>query len=269
MVEARAGLDRTRALDRPQTGRLDAVFGDVARPRQRQRITPESRRRRASTPSRTSRSGSSFIVANLPSSRTPRASGDRIGSGPTRVVGVSEQETAPMRTDFQFTARRAAVATALAFALACAAPYAFAAGGGGVAAGVAAAVAAAGAARRGWRRRRRRRPPDDRGPDHVSQGPHLGRQGASLPDHAQRCPASTARWSNTPMCSPRPSAFEEALQTLDPAAEPLHPARAQLSRLRDAQAGRTDEGIGYYLQSVAMDLNYAQVREYLGEAYVI
>ena len=33
--------------------------------------------------------------------------------------------------------------------------------------------------------------------------------------------------------------------------------------------GRTDEGIGYYLQSVALDPNYAQVREYLGEAYVI
>ena len=33
--------------------------------------------------------------------------------------------------------------------------------------------------------------------------------------------------------------------------------------------GRTDEGIGYYLKSVAMDPHYAQVREYLGEAYVI
>ncbi|MGY2223170.1 tetratricopeptide repeat protein [Pseudomonas gingeri] len=33
--------------------------------------------------------------------------------------------------------------------------------------------------------------------------------------------------------------------------------------------GRTDEGIGYYLQAVELDPNYAQVREYLGEAYVI
>ena len=33
--------------------------------------------------------------------------------------------------------------------------------------------------------------------------------------------------------------------------------------------GRTDEGIGYYLKSVALDPNYPQVREYLGEAYVI
>ena len=33
--------------------------------------------------------------------------------------------------------------------------------------------------------------------------------------------------------------------------------------------GRTDEGIGYYLKSVALDPNRPQVREYLGEAYVI
>ena len=33
--------------------------------------------------------------------------------------------------------------------------------------------------------------------------------------------------------------------------------------------GRVDEGIGYYLKSVALDPRYAQVREYLGEAYVI
>jgi hypothetical protein len=33
--------------------------------------------------------------------------------------------------------------------------------------------------------------------------------------------------------------------------------------------GRTDEGISYYLKSVALDPAYPQVREYLGEAYVI
>jgi tetratricopeptide (TPR) repeat protein len=33
--------------------------------------------------------------------------------------------------------------------------------------------------------------------------------------------------------------------------------------------GRVDEGIGYYLKSVALDPHYAQVREYLGEAYLI
>ena len=33
--------------------------------------------------------------------------------------------------------------------------------------------------------------------------------------------------------------------------------------------GRVDEGIRYYLKSVSMDRRYAQVREYLGEAYVV
>jgi predicted Zn-dependent protease len=33
--------------------------------------------------------------------------------------------------------------------------------------------------------------------------------------------------------------------------------------------GRVDEGISYYLKSVKLDPHYAQVREYLGEAYVI
>lgn len=33
--------------------------------------------------------------------------------------------------------------------------------------------------------------------------------------------------------------------------------------------GRTDEGISYYLKSVALDPKYPKVREYLGEAYMI
>jgi len=33
--------------------------------------------------------------------------------------------------------------------------------------------------------------------------------------------------------------------------------------------GRLDEGIGYYKRSVALNPRYAQVREYLGEAYVL
>lgn len=33
--------------------------------------------------------------------------------------------------------------------------------------------------------------------------------------------------------------------------------------------GRVDEGIGYYLKSVAADPSYAKVREYLGEAYML
>ena len=49
-----------------------------------------------------------------------------------------------------------------------------------------------------------------------------------------------------------------------------HTARALNYRgYATRKLGRTEEGIGYYLQSVAMDPNYAQVREYLGEAYVV
>ena len=33
--------------------------------------------------------------------------------------------------------------------------------------------------------------------------------------------------------------------------------------------GRTNERIAYYLRSIGLDPNYSQVREYLGEAYVI
>jgi tetratricopeptide (TPR) repeat protein len=33
--------------------------------------------------------------------------------------------------------------------------------------------------------------------------------------------------------------------------------------------GRVDEGIGYYMKSIALDPHYAQVREYLGEAYLV
>ena len=33
--------------------------------------------------------------------------------------------------------------------------------------------------------------------------------------------------------------------------------------------GRTDEGIGYYQRSIALDPHYAKVREYLGEAWIV
>ena len=39
--------------------------------------------------------------------------------------------------------------------------------------------------------------------------------------------------------------------------------------MRRASWARLDEGIRYYLKSVKLDPKYAQVREYLGEAYVI
>ncbi|RYG62485.1 tetratricopeptide repeat protein, partial [bacterium] len=63
--------------------------------------------------------------------------------------------------------------------------------------------------------------------------------------------------------------FEEALEVLDTLKQP-HTAKALNYRgYATRKLGRTEEGIGYYLQSVKLDPRYARVREYLGEAYVI
>lgn len=67
----------------------------------------------------------------------------------------------------------------------------------------------------------------------------------------------------------RDGRYEEALALLDTLANP-HTAKALNYRgYATRKLGHTDEGIGYYLQSVSLDPRYAQVREYLGEAYVI
>ena len=63
--------------------------------------------------------------------------------------------------------------------------------------------------------------------------------------------------------------FDEALQTLDLLKDPNTSRALNYRGYATRKLGRTDEGIGYYLKSVAMDPNYAQVREYLGEAYAL
>ena len=63
--------------------------------------------------------------------------------------------------------------------------------------------------------------------------------------------------------------FEDALEVLDLLKDPNTPKALNYRGYATRKLGRTDEGIGYYLRSVALDPNYAQVREYLGEAYVI
>ena len=63
--------------------------------------------------------------------------------------------------------------------------------------------------------------------------------------------------------------YEEALQVLDLSENPNTPKALNYRGYITRKLGRIDEGIGYYLKSVALDPNYAQVREYLGEAYVI
>ena len=63
--------------------------------------------------------------------------------------------------------------------------------------------------------------------------------------------------------------FDEALETLDLLNDPNTPRALNYRGYATRKLGRTDEGIGYYLKSVALDPQYAQVREYLGEAYAI
>ncbi len=63
--------------------------------------------------------------------------------------------------------------------------------------------------------------------------------------------------------------FDEALEVLNMVRNPDTPKALNYRGYITRKLGRTEEGIGYYLKSVAMDPQYAQVREYLGEAYVI
>lgn len=63
--------------------------------------------------------------------------------------------------------------------------------------------------------------------------------------------------------------YEEALALLDTLKQPNTAKALNYRGYATRKLGRTDEGIGYYLQSVNLDPQYAQVREYLGEAYVV
>ena len=63
--------------------------------------------------------------------------------------------------------------------------------------------------------------------------------------------------------------YEEALALLDTLKNPKTAKALNYRGYATRKLGRTDEGIGYYLQAVKLDPQYAQVREYLGEAYVI
>jgi tetratricopeptide (TPR) repeat protein len=63
--------------------------------------------------------------------------------------------------------------------------------------------------------------------------------------------------------------YQEAIDVLDMLANPNTPRALNYRGYATRKLGRTEEGVGYYLKSVALDPNYSQVREYLGEAYVI
>ncbi|RWR02148.1 hypothetical protein ED28_10990 [[Pantoea] beijingensis] len=63
--------------------------------------------------------------------------------------------------------------------------------------------------------------------------------------------------------------YAEALQVLDQLEQPDTAKAWNYRGYATRKLGRTDEGIGYYQKSIALDPHYAKVREYLGEAYMI
>jgi len=63
--------------------------------------------------------------------------------------------------------------------------------------------------------------------------------------------------------------YGEALGILDLLKNPNTPVALNYRGYATRKLGRIDEGISYYLKSVALDPQYAQVREYLGEAYLL
>src|SRR5712691_692854 len=63
--------------------------------------------------------------------------------------------------------------------------------------------------------------------------------------------------------------YGEALEVLDLMKNRNTPEALNYRGYATRKLGRVDEGIGYYLKSVKLAPRYAQVREYLGEAYVI
>jgi tetratricopeptide (TPR) repeat protein len=63
--------------------------------------------------------------------------------------------------------------------------------------------------------------------------------------------------------------YQEAIDVLDLLDNPNTPRALNYRGHATSKLGRIDEGIGYYLKSVTLDPNYPQVREYVGEAYVI
>jgi tetratricopeptide (TPR) repeat protein len=63
--------------------------------------------------------------------------------------------------------------------------------------------------------------------------------------------------------------YQEALDILNLLKNPNTAVALNYRGYVTRKLGRLDEGIAYYHRSIALDPHYAQVREYLGEAYII
>jgi len=120
----------------------------------------------------------------------------------------------------------------------------------------------------------------------VSVGPVLADSGGS--DKKPTCPSGQVYDTRTSSCVKQGSGvlpdkaltdyaaalakeerYAEALDVLNLLKNPNTPEALNYRGYATRKLGRIDEGIGYYQRSVALDPHYAQVREYLGEAYVL
>jgi len=158
-----------------------------------------------------------------------------------------------MRTDFQINARRILTSAALAVALAAAAPHALASGGSGGGGG--------GGGGGGQRQTQQDLTTCPKGQIwDVKSKRCLTQRSEVLPDD---------QMVEYAYALAKARRYDEALQTLDLLKNPDTPRALNYRGYATRKLGRTDEGVGYYLKSVAMDPNYAQAREYLGEAYAL
>jgi tetratricopeptide (TPR) repeat protein len=86
------------------------------------------------------------------------------------------------------------------------------------------------------------------------------KQGSALPDKVLTDYAAALSKSQR---------YDEALAVLDLLRNPNTAEALNYRGYATRKLGRVDEGIDFYRRSVALDPRYAQVREYLGEAYVV
>src|SRR5882757_3491092 len=99
-----------------------------------------------------------------------------------------------------------------------------------------------------------------RGEVYDSRSGKCVKQGSALPDKVLNDYAAALS---------KAGRYDEALATLDLLRNPNTAEALNYRGYATRKLGRVDEGIRYYLRSVSMDPRYAQVREYLGEAYVV
>jgi tetratricopeptide (TPR) repeat protein len=161
-----------------------------------------------------------------------------------------------MNTSYQKSASRALGVAAFVISLGAAAPFAFAAGGGGGGGGDTTSARPP-----GQRDNRTDLTTCDKGKVWDAKNRKcIVKHSGVLPEDAL---------TEYAYALAKAERYDEAIETLDQLQDPNTPRALNYRGYATRKLGRTEEGIGYYLQSVALDPHYAQVREYLGEAYVI